>query len=599
MGIISSVFGDTSRAGSAKPPNGTSAKDWVKNWLKDVEADRGAGYAPLVSLLVAHYRGQGKADTQEALKRLFPATYDTMQIVTLPLLRKLVTERARVFGGEGEVFAWLDNDGAPDEQFAAAVEAANVAHTLKAIDRLVELAGRVFVRLTWDESAGRVRLTVFTPDVTFPRWPADTRDIDACDGVLFSIDPLIEGGKRIERWEFWSPTANAIIDGNGRTSETPENYPYRYADKSPCVPIVSFGAESDDVAGYWLPPREDLLDTQRNLNADATNLMHLSKIAGYGINVSESSTAGGVAEPWPERTVLSPLEILEVPNGRTFTHTPITADFAGLGEAAKQHLAMVTALNDLPPGSVLDEGRVPPSGVALSIERAPLMEVRQDRADAYRQSVARLLEVLRVVHNTHAGAGEEIGEGRPHWTPGDVSPPRDPEVQRRLDEADIRIGVSSAVRVLMRDSGLTRDEAQAKLQEIREDGLPPGRPGNTPASMGNAGGAGAASAALLMAGVGKSVSFFQYEIEGGLVTINEVRASKGLPPMAKDGDLTLPEFRAKYPEIYAASTVTQTGGSAEKIMGMDEATQTQARPGSNPFLAAPASPLAQTRGNAQ
>lgn len=70
--------------------------------------------------------------------------------------------------------------------------------------------------------------------------------------------------------------------------------------------------------------------------------------------------------------------------------------------------------------------------------------------------------------------------------------------------------------------------------------------------------------------------FYQYEIEGGIVSINEVRQyGKGLGPLLlpsgkpdPDGNLTLPAYRAKHPEVFAASTVTQAQSSAEKILGM-------------------------------
>jgi hypothetical protein len=72
------------------------------------------------------------------------------------------------------------------------------------------------------------------------------------------------------------------------------------------------------------------------------------------------------------------------------------------------------------------------------------------------------------------------------------------------------------------------------------------------------------------AGAGEGAKFFQYEIEGGLVTINEVRKSKGLPPFP-DGHLTLPELRVAKQELYAGATLTQAATSAEKIVGLADA----------------------------
>lgn len=476
MSVIATIFGG-GKSSSARLPTGET----VAEWQKAVEVERGAGYVPLVSLLVAHYQGQGRADTVKALKRAFPKSYDRIVPVMLPVLRKLVNERAQVFGGEGEAFEWLVEEGdaeAPDKAFAGAVERSGLAHTLKSVDRRVELANRAFVRVTWDDHEERVRLTVFTPDAVFPRWPADTRDLDACLGVLFVIDPIVEGGSKIERWEFWSPEHNIIVDSKGRVTQR-EGEPYTYDDGAPCVPVVSFGAESDDVGGYWLPPREDWLETQRGVNVGESSLMHLSRMSGFGQWLARRTDQN--ADAFPAETVIGPDELPEVPFGWEMTNTSVTADFIGLRAVGVEHLKQVTSLNDLPPGSVMAEARAVPSGVALQIERAPLMETREDRASVYEAPVARLLEIMRVVHNTHCAAGDEIAEGRPRWTPGDVSPPRDPEAQRRLDEADIRMGVSSPVRVLMRDHGMDRDAARELAREIEEEKrLVAQRPGVNP-----------------------------------------------------------------------------------------------------------------------
>lgn len=75
------------------------------------------------------------------------------------------------------------------------------------------------------------------------------------------------------------------------------------------------------------------------------------------------------------------------------------------------------------------------------------------------------------------------------------------------------------------------------------------------------------------------IKFFQYEIEGGLVTIDEVRASKGLGPKpGGDGHLTLPEYRAKYASVFAASTLSTSPDAAERMPGVAEATGIEPAP---------------------
>lgn len=60
------------------------------------------------------------------------------------------------------------------------------------------------------------------------------------------------------------------------------------------------------------------------------------------------------------------------------------------------------------------------------------------------------------------------------------------------------------------------------------------------------------------------VKFFQYELEGGVVTINEVRASKGLPRDSRFGDMTLPDYIASNAKTFKAAAEARTTGAAAK-----------------------------------
>ncbi len=60
----------------------------------------------------------------------------------------------------------------------------------------------------------------------------------------------------------------------------------------------------------------------------------------------------------------------------------------------------------------------------------------------------------------------------------------------------------------------------------------------------------------------------QYDIEAGIVTVNEIRASKGLGPLAVDGELTLPQFKMKYQQIYATQAVVDSAQTASELLGM-------------------------------
>ena len=59
--------------------------------------------------------------------------------------------------------------------------------------------------------------------------------------------------------------------------------------------------------------------------------------------------------------------------------------------------------------------------------------------------------------------------------------------------------------------------------------------------------------------------FYQYEFEGGVVTINEIRASKGLPADQRFGAMTLPEYIAANALTYKVATLARTAGASEGL----------------------------------
>lgn len=72
-------------------------------------------------------------------------------------------------------------------------------------------------------------------------------------------------------------------------------------------------------------------------------------------------------------------------------------------------------------------------------------------------------------------------------------------------------------------------------------------------------------------GAGEPQKFFQYELELGGVTINEWRASKGLPRAERFGDLTFPEYVLAHPEAFAMLAAAKTGDLAPDPGGETEA----------------------------
>ena len=70
---------------------------------------------------------------------------------------------------------------------------------------------------------------------------------------------------------------------------------------------------------------------------------------------------------------------------------------------------------------------------------------------------------------------------------------------------------------------------------------------------------------------GEPAKFFDYELRAGGVTVNEWRASKGLPPDARFGAMTFPEYQEEHAVTFATAAAAATGDIAPDPGGEPEA----------------------------
>ena len=89
--------------------------------------------------------------------------------------------------------------------------------------------------------------------------------------------------------------------------------------------------------------------------------------------------------------------------------------------------------------------------------------------------------------------------------------------------------------------------------------LPPPPVGKTaPSESEKKGGGGKAAEPAMVA----AVAWLQHDLDGGVVTVNEYRASKGLQPDERFGNKTLPEFIAANAATYKAMAQARSVGDA-------------------------------------
>lgn len=174
---------------------------------------------------------------------------------------------------------------------------------------------------------------------------------------------------------------------------------------------------------------------------------------------------------------------------------------------------------------------------------------------------------------------------KPLWQPSQKEQVETRKLQADIDAAYLDRGVLTPEEVTeSRFGGATYShETKVDTGARRElEALEPDKATLPPADTEPKGGKSAAGAELAAKEGVKpgEVKYFQYEIEGGVVTVNEVRQSKGLGAHPSgDGDLTLPAFKAKHMELFARAAVGESPSSAEKVLGMNEPEPAPAPPG--------------------
>jgi hypothetical protein len=458
----------------------------IRAIVQKSDANKPQLYREQIQRALAYLRGQAQVYVLISLRQQFPKTAEFMQPLQLGLYTRLMTERSRTFAGDGQKFELL-RDGKPVEEaggvkWQTVLDDAKLIQKLIEIDRHADAARSYFIRVLWNEKKKCVLLTLFSPDrVNLPLSP-DVRDVEDCEEIALELAPIRDPqttasgngstAREKRRFEHWTAAEEnpwyRIVDDDGEVIDEGEN-PYADDEGNPVIPLVRFSTVDPD-AGAWQLPDEALLGGAEAVDAQYTNMWHVTKLGAYG-QWKGQRQANVQADEWPGQVDRGPETIMIAPNGWDLEHVAQSAPITEIGTGVADFMKQLSALAALPPGTVVQEGsRNIASGAALLIERAPLDELRRDRILAYDCAVERLLELIRIVWNYHQpDASTQFLKCKPEWTPGDVQPPVDQIGQAQIDAAKIKNGTWSPVRSLMRDESLSREDAKTRAAEIAEE----------------------------------------------------------------------------------------------------------------------------------
>ena len=487
--------------------------DSIEDVIKHVRATQPQGYETRAATVFRYLDGAWQEDTRSALARVFPLSHQKMQPIGLPLIERVSETKATAFDGDPS-FDLVADDGTEVETAAdgvttweSVVEDANVLDVLRRADERTVAGRLVFLRVGWDTDTGRVRIDRFDPQLVFPIYDVDTPTMASASMVVLELTPDVWNGKPRKRYEVWTAVVNdlgqtedarafivdergdllADVGVDGANPYVAPNGPVPEGEPTYAVlPVVAFGDLAD---GPWPEPRESLVDAQRAMNVRKTNLHHVEILQAHGQWISgrtsrdadswsgapsargsedsrlgrwRSAPSGGAQIP------IGPDSIIDVPFGRDLANVPIQAQIANLRASDAAETKDVAVFEGIPVGRITGDAREV-SGVALQVENAPLARYRQKRLATFRRPVEELLDLIRIVWNTHVEANRRFPLAWGRFTPD--TPPVVVDPVAMLDRAERmkRSGLFTLAECRAAATGESVEDAAKFLEEHADE----------------------------------------------------------------------------------------------------------------------------------
>lgn len=470
-------------------PDGLRAAAVWARFSDDAQVWKPSGYDAEMALRLAYYLDQQLDDTKAVLAERFPKTHTKMMPVTLPVTRHFVREQAKVFLSttklelvqDGRPFEGVrDQDGNERPHPSAAwwervQQQMGLGLRLKKADVYTTLFRTAALRFAYTPAGRFTAQVVFPHSVRVVMDPTAPMDIDSAHLVAMEIASdagLKQGGAR--RWECWCARAGEeqhfILEDGGEDGVSvvwrDKGGPLTRPDGSAIVPLVFFTAHTEEL-GLFTAEGSDLVPMNRGLNILVTDIHHIAEQQGFGVMVLEAPSGANA----PAEIIRAPNTAISLTDGVKASFINPNAPLADLLELADRRIKQGAVLYGIPAGSVSLEARAVASGIALQIENRPLLEMRADSIEVYRDPMRRVWEVLQALWAAH-GEDEEVGdldEAELRWTPGDVQVPVDE--QQKVDDvlAELKARLCTRAEAIAKLRGISIEEAKRVLQAIDEE----------------------------------------------------------------------------------------------------------------------------------
>jgi hypothetical protein len=424
--------------------------------------------------------------TNQALRDRYPERQkesfgDRMQTFTLPLTERYVAEAANAYNKPVIRELVNENDEVDEESTSIMQDAYEpLGEPLHALERRTVLLD---TSCLWPQARrGAVTAQVITPQRTHPVLPLDSLNCNAADqrdymGHVVELERL---GEAIDSKRFfvfitaaahyyyesedWSePSVYDPWPNKGFTWPQAEDTK-DYKEKITTLPLqmLTYWHRTYPV-GKLIPPTDVSIATMNlELNVQWSALLDVLRKQGFGQYIMNLINPH---KP-PNKIAIGAGTAIALGPGESLTSIGHANDYTGMVGALKSLAKFFAILLRQSPNDFAIDAQGPQSGFAKLVDSLPKIEARQERIKRLKAMEEQYLWPRVGSILVYLGKLPEAAKKlRMRVKFSDVTFPKTIDEQIKEEDQEIKLGLTTAAKILMKRDGITMEEAEAQIEE--------------------------------------------------------------------------------------------------------------------------------------
>jgi hypothetical protein len=412
-----------------------------------------------------NYLRRDMRDATAERKRLYPINWSQHVLRTVPFVWAIARELATAYmQSPSRRFVGADGEPLPDDLVALIEAEYESAH----VDEVMRTAHRHLVALNnatiwvWPTDTGDIRLTLIAPheqevelrhpfalhedDVGMWRWRIAMPVKSAPSTSVYAVG-VVTHAKAV--WE-----ATGELNGMGIYAED-GSMPFD------TLPVVMLRGTPPGPGEWWAPVPHDILDAQRAMNHDLTDVGHIARLQGYGQPYVRGYSSGETKD-----MQLGPETVIGL-SGDTaeFGFASASPALDGYVTQVREYVQTVVGMNGMNPATFLKSAGI--TALAKQVELIDRENYRQEFKGILKAAEQRLYNVMRAVINYQRGA-ELWPEATVEVDYREPIVPADPLHDAQALQMLVELGQTGRVRARAQRDGVSIEEAARRMSQDKE-----------------------------------------------------------------------------------------------------------------------------------